>query len=176
MALYVLDSFRLMSDDTSLGSMAHLFIPKLRLTNPLVVACYFISICLLRTSAKDSNTFISVNPNMGNTSFLMCRNEQCRSAVHLAIQCHRKAGCWGWIYDDIINMSCLLCQCPTHPYHFNRYSQALQSVVHVFNAPRTEKGTQANSFISFVQLDSNIHQLEWFSEAGHWRIDSPEAP
>ena len=153
MVLSFLDSFRLMSDDTPLGSMAHLFIPKLRLTNPLVVACYFISICLLQTIANDFSTFISVNPNMGNTSSLMCRKEQCRSAVHLAIQCHRKAGCLGWIYDDIINMPCLLCQCPTHPYHFNRHSLALQSVLNVFDTPRIEKGMQTNSFISFVYFN-----------------------
>ena len=126
----------------ALSIMVGLSISKLRLVNILVTICHIINVCLSQTIAKEPSTFVSIKPNMSNALPLVCHSEQCRGAVHLAVQCYGEEDCLGWIYDKTGSMSCLLCQCSADLCHFNRHGLVAPSALRVLDTPRIEKGMQ----------------------------------
>ena len=128
-----------------LPSLIMNFVPKcLALTwldYLFISLCLFIEISALTPTAKETSVMVSINPNISNTSSLMCRDQRCRSRVDAAIQCRREAECLGF-YFNYTNMACLVCSCPADPYVFNRYCSLVQGALYVTNAPRLEKGKQ----------------------------------
>ena len=157
--------------------VAKYYLSKPRLVNFLIMFCYFWSTYFLQASANGSSIFMSINTNLSNVSSLMCREEQCDGVVRLAIQCHRETGCLGWFYDDVVTNSCMLCQCPGDPYHYNRHSLVVQGGLHVLDKPRVEKGRENHIILVSLMcliLDlthGDVHQLErlvW----GRW-VEAP---
>ena len=125
----------------------------------IISLCLFMKISALTPNAKKTSVMVSINPNISDTSSLMCRDQRCRSRVDAAIQCHREAECLGFHFN-YINMACLVCSCPVDPSVFNRYCSLVQGALYVIDAARLEEGMQNSKTFGHQQYLRIWHWLD----------------